>query len=193
MEHIKWYVTRALLKIARPLWGKPRIAAIVKTFADEVQELEDAAWALVAVLRPSTADWHRLKQMARLLDLPITTSDLETLRALVMTRLQVLRSSGLAEDVLRVLRVLIPDAEFIRILQQGGAEVLIQVEGGDPSPATASIAEQTVHAEARVWVVLTDESFTFTSVHTPGKVGEGFAHWDYPDQGAPGAPPGELQ
>lgn len=163
LEHITWYTTQALLKIAPNLWGKPRLAALVVGVVEEIQELENAIWARLDEFRVSTASLPALKRLARIVDQPVTTGDVETLRDLVRTRVQILRSRGRLADILVVIRTLVSDSERVRIVHSAGAEVWVEIEGGTPSPLTRELAEAAAHTEVQVWPVHSEGSMLLGS------------------------------
>jgi hypothetical protein len=96
---------RGLVSLAPPFWSKPRIAAWWQSLANELAELETAAWQVIEARSLANADTERLDVLGRLLGQPRFSTDNEVYRAVLRAKIAANRSRGLEDDVRRVIRL----------------------------------------------------------------------------------------
>lgn len=95
---------RGILNLAPPFWGKPRIAAILKSWLDEMQALENAIFDVLNKRLLDNAISAQLDVLGKIVGQPRGTSDDTLYRGLIRIRIQVNRSLGEASDVYAFLR-----------------------------------------------------------------------------------------
>lgn len=99
------HVTRALDELVTKL-RRPRIQALMRVFARQVQEIEDAIFALVHERFLHTSQGAQLDQWGALVGLSregVTDSEY---RRLIQARMLLNRSSGTAPEVIEILRLI---------------------------------------------------------------------------------------
>lgn len=94
LEQVSDHVPRGVIKLAPPLWGKPRIAAWLVSLLAEVQALEDATWSYLDGLDVDTCGRWVLNGLASIVGEPTRPDDTEQLRIRVKGRILVNRSDG---------------------------------------------------------------------------------------------------
>jgi hypothetical protein len=113
-----------LLKLVPPFWGKPRIAALLLGYLQEVQTLEDAIWSVVTGLDADTCGRFALEGLAKIVGEPSRPASTDTLRTLVKGRIAVNKSDGTPSAIAAVIALLtsgtvqvIDSLEEVRVLQ----------------------------------------------------------------------------
>ncbi len=114
----------AVLDLAAPFWGKPRVVSILVAVLDQVQRIEDDAWDILTLRTLENADLVRLKVLGKLVGQPRFGFALEAYRDLVRARARANRSQGLALDLVEVLAILVGEANF-SITEGGNATLYI--------------------------------------------------------------------
>ena len=99
------HFNEGLMALIPPFWGKPRIAAWLQTYLDQVQDLEDAAWEVLNAYDIDTCDMPRLNVLAKIVGQPNLGWSLETFRSVVRGKIAANRSRGREDDLLNVLRL----------------------------------------------------------------------------------------
>jgi hypothetical protein len=94
----------SVLALGAPFWGKPRIAAVVKSHADQIQELENVAWQIIDSLK--TPSGARLDERGRLLSVPRVKWSDDEYRARLAVQMAVNRSEGARGDIYNILGIL---------------------------------------------------------------------------------------
>lgn len=122
------YVARALLKLAPPMWGKPRLAAILIALMDEVQELECAVNSVLIGRYLDLAFGHTLNRLGKLVGRPNQGWGEAVYKKFIRAQIVVNNSKGGINRVLRIIKALWPDAER-RVWWLGGANVGAEVVG----------------------------------------------------------------
>ncbi len=133
-----------LLTVTPALRTKPRLAAWLLAIFKQCQHLEEVAIDLLQMMDIATADRTRLEMIAGIVDQPIITDDLETLRKLVSARIAINRSSGRRNDLLRSLSILLGDIEDLTkswSSYDGGVEVVLRTDADLPDYLTSLLEE----------------------------------------------------
>ncbi len=112
----------AILALAPPFWGKPRIVSILVAALDQVQRIEDDAWDILELRTLENADLVRLKVLGKLVGQPRLGFDTEDYRALIRARARANRSQGRALDLVEVMAILVGEANFS--MTEGGNATL---------------------------------------------------------------------
>lgn len=141
LTRIEDHARRALFSLNPEFWGKPRIASVVRVFAEEVQELEDAIWSVLWLRMVDNAYLHQLEFLGDIVGQPNQGYDTEVYRALVKTRSRVNRSAGRTKDLLEVLQVLFAGNDDTTLELWIGAPFTstIEVENAGTVPLRATI------------------------------------------------------
>lgn len=137
------HVRRAIFSLNPVFWGKPRIATITRIFAEEIQELEDAAWSVIHYGNVDNAFRHKLVELGKLVGQPEDGFDTEVLRALVKTRALINRSRGRADDLILVAKALVSASSSAVVRWYVSAPhtstVLVDQAGDVPARATRAV------------------------------------------------------
>jgi hypothetical protein len=158
-----------LLKLVPPYWGKPRIAALLLGYLNEVQALEDAIWTYLDGIDVDTCARFALEGLAAIVGESRRPADTEVLRIYVKARIAANRSDGTAIAIATLLAVLAADETFI--VHEGTDEVrVLQLTGESPAPAaSAAVLDETAQAGCRaVW--LECDGRLVRGVHAHGSV-----------------------
>lgn len=108
------HYVRAILTLPGPFWGKPRIAALTKALALQVQAAEDALHGLRECLDIDTCDETRAGLLGRIVGQGRGGLDLPGFRAAIRARVLANRANGSARDLLDVANALQPAATWTR-------------------------------------------------------------------------------
>lgn len=103
------HLEQAKNKLLRRYENKPRFAALLDSYVQQIQDLEDAAWGVIASRDVDTADETRLDILGRLVGQPRRGATLEAYRLYVKTRILVNRSMGTAAEIVRIATLLLID------------------------------------------------------------------------------------
>lgn len=123
------HLEEALISMAPPWWGKPRIAALLKSYLDQCQAVEDAVWEIIAIRELETADLPRLKVLGLIIGQPRLLFSEEVYRDVLRARALANVSRGRASDILAVLEILVGSVEagdYI-LTEVGDATLLLSV------------------------------------------------------------------
>ena len=132
IEHIDRHLELALLKLAGPFWGKPRIGSVLAAFIDVLQLQEDDAWELLELRTLAEADLVRLKVLGKIVGQPRFGLTTEAYRLVIEARALANVSKGRAYDILAVLNVLVGPGEFV-LTEVGNATLYLTIT----TPVTA--------------------------------------------------------
>lgn len=130
----------ALVKLIPPFWGKPRIAALLQSYVDEVQELETQVQAVLDAYDLDTATIARLKALGAIVGQPDPGLGTETYRLLIRARIAVNMSRGLQADIINVLQIMgFTDNIWIRTLTNATVTVALLGEASQDFTDAAAI------------------------------------------------------
>lgn len=104
---IEQHFEEALLSLAPPWWGKPRIAALLASYIDRLQALEDDLFEVLEIRELETADLVRLKVLGDIVGQPRLSFDTEEFRTVIKARALANVSRGRASDILAVLDLIV--------------------------------------------------------------------------------------
>ncbi len=130
----------AILDLAAPFWGKPRIVSVLVAALDQIQRLEDDAWDIMVSRTLDEADIVRLKVLGKLVGQPRHGFDTEDYRTLIRARARANRSQGTARDLAEVLLILVGSANF-SMVEAGDATLLVTALIPLDANALAMLAE----------------------------------------------------
>jgi hypothetical protein len=118
---------RGLVSFAPFAWGKPRIAAWWQSLANELAELETAAWQVLEARTLANADTTRLDVLGRLLGQPRFSTDNDVYRSVLQGKIAANRSRGLEDDLRRVVRLAAQTSLPITVTHLTPATVLVSL------------------------------------------------------------------
>lgn len=125
IEHIEHHLHEAIVSLVPPLWGKPVVAAILRSYIRRVQELEDDCIAVLSAYDVNTCDATRLAVLGRIVGQSDLGWDLETYRAIVRARIATNRSHGREDDIINVLRLITGSTEPVEITTYSPATMTV--------------------------------------------------------------------
>lgn len=102
----------AVLKLAAPFWGKPRIASLLLAFINQIQEIEDNLHEIMLARTLAEGDLVRLKVLGKLIGQPRLNFALEDYRILLQARGLANVSRGRARDIIAVLELIIGPGQY---------------------------------------------------------------------------------
>lgn len=106
-DHKTDYTAEALERLLSTLQGGTKTEALVSSYLDRCQELEDAAYELLEQRGIDSATGDRLDRIGALVGIPRGGQEDNTYRLRIRAEIAVLNSDGLASDILDVLRLLV--------------------------------------------------------------------------------------
>jgi hypothetical protein len=116
----------ALVKLIGPFWGKPRIAALLQSYINQVQRIEDVCWDILERYTVDGADSARLDVLGRVVGVPRLWSSDDIYRAVIRGKIRTNLSRGLTNDIIEVLQLVLGDTTF-------------HITVSDMAPATALV------------------------------------------------------
>lgn len=116
--------------------GKPRLANLLKSYLNRVQELEDAAWDVLISRLIDTAEDAQLDTLGAIVGETRTSTDDDVYRTRIRTRILANRSLGFPEDLIAVATQGFDNAAVVSLLEYYPATTLIDMIG----PVDADIA-----------------------------------------------------
>ena len=99
------HFVEGLVKLIPPLWGKPRVAAWLRSYLNRVQEFEDACWEVLEAYNVDTATGKRLDVLGKIVGQPRYGFTDATYRSVIKARIRAARSLGRYDDLLDVIRL----------------------------------------------------------------------------------------
>ncbi len=127
IEHITDHFHQSLLALIPPLWAKPNVASLLRSYIRQVQLLEDDALTLLTAFNIDTADAARLAVLGRVVGQFNAGWDLETYRNVIRGKIATNRSRGTEDDLINVIRLIIGGDPTIDIFVVGAATALISI------------------------------------------------------------------
>lgn len=126
----------ALVKLAGPFWGKPRVAALLRAFIRQVQILEDATWEVMNAYHVDTADSARLEVLGRVVGQSRFDFTDAEYRAVLRAKIAANKSRTRTDDIINVMHL--------------AASASGQVQVNHYSPATAAVLPFESYSEAAI-------------------------------------------
>lgn len=144
MTTIAWKNQHAeldVLQLAPPFWGKPRIAALIASWADEIQLAENTLFKIVEQFTIDGAlDLVRLEAVGRAIGQPRFGFDLEDYRRLLRARALANRTQGRPEDLRAILDIVFEGAPYDVVPPTAGARTIQVVLLAMPSDVNLRMA-----------------------------------------------------
>lgn len=111
-------------QLAPPFWGKPNIQAVLSSFVQRIQELEDTLWQVLELHTLAGADLTRLKVLGKIVGQPRLGFDEETYRKVIAGRGAANVSKGRGRDILVALNALFGPANYV-LTEMGDALIYV--------------------------------------------------------------------
>ncbi len=127
-----------ILKLVPPFWGKPRIAAWLFGYLNEIQALEDAIWSFIVGIDVDTAERFALEGLAKIVGEKRRPASTDTLRVYVQARIAANKSDGTPGAIATVIALL---SHGTVLVLSGNREIrVMQLTGPDPADFAAASA-----------------------------------------------------
>lgn len=110
--YVNQHVEVSILELTPDNWGKPRIAALLAAFLDQIQVLENELWEIIESRELPVADITRLKVLGKIVGQPRFGLSLEAYRTTIQARALANVSKGRAYDVFAALNVLLGEGTW---------------------------------------------------------------------------------
>jgi hypothetical protein len=138
LEHIERHFGEGLTALVPPFWGKPVIAALLRSYLNRVQELEGDIFDVLSAFDVRTCDETRLAVLGRIVGQSNLGWDLETYRAVIMARIAANRSHGREQDLITVIG-LASGAVGAVVLAIGNANLYVTLPGAITDAALTAL------------------------------------------------------
>ncbi len=122
------HVAQAFGLLIEQFKKEPKIQALVRSWLLETQAAEDAGFELLEERSLDTSVGEQLDGIGELVDEPRLGRDDDTYRVQLRARIAINRSNGLTEELLQILRLLLPAGTAIRIDEQPPAAFVVEIE-----------------------------------------------------------------
>lgn len=129
LEYIDDHEDRAVARLPSQYKGKPRLEALLRSWARQAQALEDAAWQVATLGNLDDATTEQLNILGRIVKIPRRTADDDVYRNHVRARGIVNRSHGYVEEIYTALRLFTPAGTGYWIQRIRPATMVITVGG----------------------------------------------------------------
>jgi hypothetical protein len=130
----------ALVKLVPPLWGKPRVAALMASYLDEIQAIEDATWEVIDARHVNTATGVHLDTLGAIVGVPRFTSSDAIYRNVVRAKIAANRSTGTTDSLINVVRLAGDVASPVQVTHVGPAVVRITLTETVDAAGLAALA-----------------------------------------------------
>lgn len=127
-------------QLAPPFWGKPNIQAVLSSFVQRIQELEDTVWQILELHTLAGADLPRLKVLGRIVGQPRLGFDEETYRKVIAGRGAANVSKGRGRDILVALNALLGSEDYV-LTETGDATIYVTALDGIDDQSLAMVTE----------------------------------------------------
>lgn len=101
------YTTEALDRLLESLKERDKVAALVASFLDRCQELEDAAYPIIEQRDIDQAVGHRLERIGQIVNVDRAGRTDDDYRLRIRAEFAILRSNGTIDDIINVLQLLL--------------------------------------------------------------------------------------
>jgi hypothetical protein len=172
LEHVSDHYDRAYVRLLEQYKDKPRFAALLKSYLDQIQELEDATWDVVEAHYVDTADLTRLKVLGRIVGQVYRGELVEDFRVMVRARIRINRSHGKQVDIIEVAQLLL-DGIDLSYEEHYPASILLRVEEEFPAGVSPTLVAELLR-EAKAagvgfgMIYALSPAFKFSATSSPG-------------------------
>jgi hypothetical protein len=177
LTKITTHATDAIARLIEQYRDKAGMRALVNAFASRAQALENSVWDLFTLRDIDSATLDALDQLGAIVGQARQSAVDADYRPYVRTRIRINRSSGGAEDLIEVLRLVVPVGTTVHLTDLYPASFRIDLGGDVITPAQA-VAFAKFIREARaagvggvlIWNETDGREFQFD-------VGTDYEHW----------------
>lgn len=172
LAHDPDHATRGVARLI-DRYRKPRTSALLASWLDEVQEVEDALWQLLVERWLDSAEGVQLDVLGRIVGEPRRGRDDDVYRVWIGARNMVSRSSGTTSEMLAIARRIIAPTDVIRLEEYYPAAFVVRLEGTFTLDSGYQIAFMLRQAKAAgvlfqmTWSVAGLDTFRFAPGDTP--------------------------
>ena len=174
-----------LLRLIAPFWGRPRMATILVTMLEGVQDLHDQIWTVIDRWDVDTAPYLTLSWLAKWVGETRRPATADALRTLVKGRIMANRSSGTFPDLYALSAALFAGSDFAIENRLSVAIYITDPGVSDPAYAVSLLDDAAMASVATA--LITSGSFAFPDISdlsppTTGAMGTGTwsdRHGDY--------------
>lgn len=126
---ITGHADRGAARQLAKLTGKPRLEAMLRSWLDTVQELEDVVFAMRSMMLVSEATGWWLERLGKLVGQPREGRTDDVYRVWIAARTLVNRSSGTAPQLIAIVEALTPDGTAVYVEDQYPAAMVVHAYG----------------------------------------------------------------
>lgn len=148
---VSWF-SQGLYALAPPYWGKRNIAALLFSFALEIQEIEDTLFDIREKRKIANATDAQLATLASLVGQPRYTFTETEWRAAIRSRIRINRSKGLRADIVEIVRSIFGDSVEFSISRAHPAGFVVAIR--DDTSFPPDIAQQMIEDAAAAGVAV---------------------------------------
>jgi ABC-type transporter Mla MlaB component len=130
----------ALVRLVGPFWGRPRIAALLQSYIDQVQIVESVAWDVIDARHVDTATGVHLDTLGAIVGQPRFTSDDATYRNVIRAKIAANRSKGTTDSLINVVRLAGDVSSPVQVTHVGPAVVRITLTETVDAAGLAALA-----------------------------------------------------
>lgn len=112
LEQRTQITAEAVQKLAPELWGKPRVAAVLQSLTEEIQEFENAVFSVIDARLLDNATGANLRVLGAIVGQKDYGYDDSTLRAVIRARIRANQSNGKLQDIRDVVALLTPGSPY---------------------------------------------------------------------------------
>lgn len=178
--HSTDHVARGLSKFLSQFRNKPLLAALLRSYLNRVQELEDATWEVILNRLLDNAEGVQIDVIGRIVGRGRNNLGDADYKIAVRAQIRINRSSGRPEDVIDVARLSLPPGFTLSYEEIYPAAIYVQIYGGVDFNIDV-LYQNLVRAKAggvKLWLVFSTEAPENTFTYASGDVPE-----DDPDRG----------
>ena len=171
MIHITDHVVQSLKRRLEQFKNKPNLQAVLEIYLDQIQEAEDALYALFGALDINTQEGLMLDLIGEIVGRPRTTTSDPRYRILLWVKIAQNISEGEPERVISVFKLL-TESEYVHHINLLNAEVQVQVTNDftdqDEVDLVYRETQKVVAAGVRISVILVAdpiEAFAYSGIN----------------------------
>lgn len=142
------HVAQALALLIEQFKRKANIQDLLRPWVNEVQAAEDAAFQVLEDRWLDTAIGAQLDTLGNIVAEERLGRDDETYRVALRARVAINRSHGTVEELLNILRLLLPEGTAIRIDEQYPAAIVVEIEDAIDEDLGSQVAQLVCSARA---------------------------------------------
>ncbi len=139
LSEITDHADRALARLLEQYKGRSKLANVLDVFSDQVQELETAFFQLLEERAIETGEGSQLDTIGEIVGQARNGLDDATYRLYLRVRIKTNLSSGLSEQLITIVSLLVGDTVTVHLSDEPPAGISISLEDDDVSDDTATV------------------------------------------------------